>query len=356
MQAPVFLLVLLFVGIVNSQNPPSRLNHRQSFPTGGENKVCGQIRDVIPRNSGRFRKILIRNTNDEAQYENEDCRRMTARAKSKLDILASRVRTEWSGKAVRVLQAWTDQVNTNDPLSLHYEGRSVRLRISDGDRGKLSRLAGLAIEAGFDWVEYTNVDYIRASVIPDVCQTSVDLVFLLDGSGSVRANNFGKVKEFVKKVVDFFNIGTTGTHIGVVQFSTKPVTEFNLIRHFTKSGMKNAVDRIPYRRGYTYTADALNHLRSKIFTPPAGMRTDAGIPKVLVLITDGRSQGASVRPPAEALKNIGISIFSIGVGSGISVSQLKEIASDPDSDYVFQRTFDNLIARWVDQLSAVSCS
>ena len=43
----------------------------------------------------------------------------------------------------------------------------MRLRISDGDRGKLSRLAGLAIEAGFDWVEYTDRYYIRASVIPD---------------------------------------------------------------------------------------------------------------------------------------------------------------------------------------------
>ena len=124
MQPPVFVLVLLFLGIVNSQsqNPPSHLGYRKSFPSGGENKVCGQIRDVIPRNSGRFRKILIGNTNNEAQYATDDCRRMTARAKSKLDILASRVLTEWRGKAVRVLQAWTDQVNTNDPLSLHYEG------------------------------------------------------------------------------------------------------------------------------------------------------------------------------------------------------------------------------------------
>jgi hypothetical protein len=122
MTAPVFVLVLLFLELVNSQNPPSHLGYRKSFPSGGENKVCGQIRDVIPRNSGRFRKILIGNTNNEAQYATDDCRRMTARAKSKLDILASRVLAEWRGKAVRVLQAWTDQVNTNDPLSLHYEG------------------------------------------------------------------------------------------------------------------------------------------------------------------------------------------------------------------------------------------
>ncbi len=189
-----------------------------------------------------------------------------------------------------------------------------------------------------------------------VCQTSVDLVFLLDGSGSVGSNNFKTVKEFVKKVVDFFNIGEKGTHIAVVQYSSRTVSEFHLTRYYTKSEMKQAVDSIRYQSGWTYTAEALKFLRNNIFTPKAGMRTDAGIPKVLVLLTDGKSQGDPVGPPAEALKKIGISIFSIGVGSGVSISQLNEIASDPDSKYVFQRTFDDLIAGWVDRLSAVSCS
>ena len=120
--------------------------------------------------------------------------------------------------------------------------------------------------------------------------------------------------------------------------------------------MKQAVDRTLYQSGWTYTAEALKFLRKNIFTPQAGMRTDAGIPKVLVLLTDGKSQGDPVGPPAEALKKIGISIFSIGVGSGINISQLNEIALDPESKYVFQRTFDDLIAGWVDRLSAISRS
>ena len=160
----------------------------------------------------------------------------------------------------------------------------------------------------------------------------------------------------MKKVVDFFNIGTTGTHIAVVKYSTRTNTEFRLNQYFTKSELKQAVDSIFYRGGATYTAEALRHLSRNIFTQSAGMRTDPGIPKVLVLLTDGHSQGASVGPPAQELKNIGVGIFGIGVGNGISVSQLNDISSDPDSDYVFHRTFDNLIAGWVDRLSAVSCS
>ena len=126
MKTLVFLL--LFVGFVNSQGP-SVFRCPQRYPNQDENQVCSRIRDVIPRNSGRFRKILIRNTNNDAQYVNDDCRRMTARAKSKLDILASRVPSEWRGLSVRVLRAWTDQVNQNDPTSLHYEGLLVLILV-----------------------------------------------------------------------------------------------------------------------------------------------------------------------------------------------------------------------------------
>ena len=50
---------------------------------------------------------------------------------------------------------------------IQISGRSVRLQTSDRAGSKLGRLAGLAIDAGFDWVEYTNSEYITASVIPD---------------------------------------------------------------------------------------------------------------------------------------------------------------------------------------------
>jgi hypothetical protein len=116
--------LLLFAGIVNSQRP-STFRCPKRYPDQDEHKVCSRIRDVIPRDSGRFRKILIRNTNNEAQYANDDCRRMTARSKSKLDILASRVPSEWRGQSVRVLRAWTDQVNPKDQTSLHYEGMLI---------------------------------------------------------------------------------------------------------------------------------------------------------------------------------------------------------------------------------------
>ena len=93
----------------------------------------------------------------------------------------------------------------------------------------------------------------------------MDLAFILDSSGSVGSYNFQQVKNFVKNVVDFFNIGVSGTHVAVVTYSTYPKLEFNLKAHYSKSSIKNAVGNIWYRGGWTYTADALDFVRRNIF-------------------------------------------------------------------------------------------
>lgn len=95
----------------------------QTYPNANEIDTCGNIRDIIRRNSARFRKILVRNTNSEIVFANDDCRRMTARAKSKLDVLGSRVQRQWSNVKLKVLLAWTDQIIPQAPISLHYEGQ-----------------------------------------------------------------------------------------------------------------------------------------------------------------------------------------------------------------------------------------
>ena len=348
--------VLLVSATIVRSADPTKLSLNQRFPAKDEIEVCGNIRDVIERDSGRFRRILVRNTNDQVDYINDDARRMTSRTKSKLDVLASLVISEWSSDKVHVARAWTDQVVASDPASLHYEGRSVRLQTKNSDKDKLGRLAGLAIEAGFDWVEYTDSNYIRASVIPDVCQTSVDLVFVLDNSGSVGDSNFRKVKDFVKRVIDFFNIGRDGTHVAVVTYDTDTHIEFNLVKYFTKNDLRNAVDDIDYRGFLTYTGEALSEVRTDVLTAADGMRTDDGIPKIVLLLTDGYSNGIPPQGPANDLRNSGVSIFSIGVGSSVSVSELNGIASDPDKDYVFRLSSFNQLASFVDRVSSVSCS
>lgn len=119
------LLLITYIGaeFVNSQL--RSINQGQRYPDEAEIETCGNIRDIIRRNSARFRKILVKNTNSEINFANDDCRRMTARAKSKLDVLGSTVRRQWTNVKLKVTLAWTDQIMPQAPISLHYEGMTT---------------------------------------------------------------------------------------------------------------------------------------------------------------------------------------------------------------------------------------
>ena len=96
-------------------------------------------------------------------------------------------------------------------------------------------------------------------------------------------------------------------------------------------------------------------LTFNVFSLPQGMRPDQGIPKVTVLLTDGYSNGRAVGGPARQLRNLGVNIFSIGVGHYVNPAELNAIASDPDNTHVFRLNSFNDLSGWVDKLSAVSC-
>ena len=75
-------------------------------------------------------------------------------------------------------------------------------------------------------------------------------------------------------------------------------------------------------------------LRTDVFTAEGGARsTDVAIPRVAVVITDGRSNiNASLTiPSALAVREEGATVYSIGVGSNIDMEELQAIASSPEN-------------------------
>lgn len=53
----------------------------------------------------------------------------------------------------------------------------------------------------------------------------------------------------------------------------------------------------------------MNFILENCFKPESGSRP--GVPKIGILITDGKSQD-DVIPPAESLRNAGVELFAIG--------------------------------------------
>lgn len=96
---------------------------------------------------------------------------------------------------------------------------------------------------------------------------------------------------------------------------------------------------MPYPGGGTRTGQGLNVIRNDIFSNLGASREK--LPKIVVVLTDGLSQD-NVVPPAQALRDMGVTILAIGVGCCYYRPELNAIASDPDADHVFTVSFKDL--------------
>nr|XP_015825821.2 collagen alpha-1(XII) chain isoform X3 [Nothobranchius furzeri] len=174
-----------------------------------------------------------------------------------------------------------------------------------------------------------------ASVPParDVCKgAKADVVFLIDGSWSIGDDSFNKVIQFVTSMTSAFDvISPSGVQAAFVQYSDDAKTEFKLNTYHDKGVVLSAVKSIRYRGGNTKTGIALKHVYEKVFTSDSGMRRN--VPKVLVVVTDGRSQD-EVKKSAEKLQHSGYSVFVVGVAD-IDRRELTAIGSKPSERHVF---------------------
>ncbi len=166
----------------------------------------------------------------------------------------------------------------------------------------------------------------------------LDLVFVLDSSGSVGERNFDLTKEFVASVVETFATGPDATQVGAIAFSGFANISFELDTFEDREGVLRGIEQIAYfdipgnGQPSTYTADALVTLRAEVLTTSAGARDELfAIPRVAVVITDGQSNvnESQTIPAAQAVRDAGITVFAIGIGGDINMEELNAIASRP---------------------------
>uniref|UniRef100_A0A8C0J5M2 Matrilin 4 n=1 Tax=Chelonoidis abingdonii TaxID=106734 RepID=A0A8C0J5M2_CHEAB len=156
----------------------------------------------------------------------------------------------------------------------------------------------------------------------------VDLVLVIDGSKSVRPQNFELVKQFVNQIVDFLDVSPHGTRVGLVQYSSRVRTEFPLNQYKTAEDIKKAVLKVEYMEKGTMTGLALKHMLEHSFSEAEGARPfSQNIPRIGLVFTDGRSQD-DISEWARKAKESGITMFAVGVGKAVE-EELREIASEP---------------------------
>uniref|UniRef100_A0A3Q3X0M3 VWFA domain-containing protein n=1 Tax=Mola mola TaxID=94237 RepID=A0A3Q3X0M3_MOLML len=171
-----------------------------------------------------------------------------------------------------------------------------------------------------------------ASLRPVCKAAKADLVFLVDGSWSIGDDNFLKIIRFLYSTTGALDrIGPDGTQVAIAQFSDDARTEFKLNSYSDKERLLDAINRISYKGGNTKTGRAIQHVKEDIFTAEGGVRR--GIPNVLVVLTDGRSQD-DVNKVSKQMQNEGYIVFAIGFADA-DYGELVSIASKPSDRHVF---------------------
>ncbi|XP_029187797.2 A disintegrin and metalloproteinase with thrombospondin motifs adt-1-like isoform X2 [Acropora millepora] len=167
---------------------------------------------------------------------------------------------------------------------------------------------------------------------------------IVDASGSISRRNFAKLLEFIEKMLDGFDISEKGTHIAIVEYSTKPTVQikFNEFSgaYLNAANLKRKIRRIRQSRGFTFIDKALRMASTEIFAEENGMRPN--VTKVALVMTDGKQTvrndtilssdilSAAVQP----LKDKNVKVISLGIGKNTNLFDLMTIASSSDDVYL----------------------
>jgi len=198
-------------------------------------------------------------------------------------------------------------------------------------------------------------------VSQDCNSATVDLVFVVDSSGSIEeagAGNWNLVLNFVNQVINQLNIGETQTRVAVTRFANIGESMFNLNTDYNKQSIQNRVIGISYVDGNTNTSGGIRDMHFNQFTEPNGDRL--GVPNVAIIITDGVSTYDKARtiPDAIDARNNGIKIISVGITNAIDENELRQMSSMPQEEgrNYFRSADFNQLDTIVDAIVAETCT
>ncbi|KAK7089856.1 hypothetical protein V1264_025038 [Littorina saxatilis] len=170
------------------------------------------------------------------------------------------------------------------------------------------------------------------------CNDKLDLVFILDSSGSVGNSDYQLMLNFAADVIDAMDVSIV--RVADIVYSTTVVVHFDFNDYTTNMQARSKMLTTPKLDRGTNTAVGLDQAAITLYNSSAGARSDAK--KVAVLVTDGQSHFYATNQSAHALKDKGTTVFAVGVGN-YNRRELKAAASEPICSHVLTLTsFDHI--------------
>jgi len=163
------------------------------------------------------------------------------------------------------------------------------------------------------------------------CIDQVDVMLVLDRSGSINNTEEAQMKAAAKAFVDVLAPSSETAHIGQVSFGDSPSGPEppSLDQHLTDSGaaLYATIDAL-VTEADTYMAPAITLAKQELDNPGDNHdRDDIDSPDFMVLITDGNPDDskATIIAAADTAKAAGIEIFVVGVLDNSPQGQAAEI-------------------------------
>ncbi|GMT18616.1 hypothetical protein PFISCL1PPCAC_9913, partial [Pristionchus fissidentatus] len=150
----------------------------------------------------------------------------------------------------------------------------------------------------------------------------LDLIFVLDSSGSLR-NQFQDEVDVIRRIIKHVTIGKDATRVMLVQFSGIQHLEFGMLKFTSRDELLGALDVLRHVSGITRIGGAFEFTRLHM-TAANGVR-DSSVPKVLYLLSDGRTHDyPKDNEQIEVLRRQipNLDIFAYGTGEYVAMPAL----------------------------------
>ena len=172
-----------------------------------------------------------------------------------------------------------------------------------------------------------------------VAAHAVDLVFAVDGSKGLTSEQFHKLKNMIKKILDFYAISLTATHVGLIEFSYNSNEKIRLTDSYDREEIYSMIDAVKQSGGDRRVTDqALKMAAERMFSVNFGGRVGAS--RALVVVTAGRSTGEQA--PSEMLKPLeknGVRVYVVSVGNEVDKDEIHGIV--PSDTNIFPTPKDD---------------
>jgi hypothetical protein len=180
------------------------------------------------------------------------------------------------------------------------------------------------------------------------CEAKVDIMLVLDRSGSISGPDFVTEKNFASSFVQSFTFGASATQMGIVTFSTDARLDIGLTP--SQPILINSINLIVPPLGSTDIAEGIDLAQSHLY-----VFGRPGAAHVIVVLTDG-SQNEPGDPVASAnsARLLGAELFAVGVGGNLNTVELQGIAGD--AAHLFSSNSFLQLPNLLDALTAGICS